>query len=111
MVLGRLLDAADIQQDDTVLDVACATGYSSAVIAIIASIVVALESDSDLAKTAAATLNHMGLDNAVVVEGDLTEGYVKQGPYNVILINGAIEIIPDAIGRICPSTIFLRWIS
>ncbi|MCW9034298.1 MAG: protein-L-isoaspartate O-methyltransferase [Rhodospirillales bacterium] len=97
MVLARLLQAAEIQPDDTVLDVAGGTGYSSAVIAKIASIVVALESDSSLAETATATLNKMGLDNAVVVEGELVEGYAKQGPYNVIFINGAVGSVPETI--------------
>ncbi len=97
MVLARLLDAADIQDDDTVLDVACGTGYSSAVIAKIAGIVVALENDSALSKIATATLNKMGLDNAVVVDGSLEQGYAKQGPYNVIFINGAVGSVPDAI--------------
>jgi len=97
MVLARLLQTAEIQPEDTVLDLACGTGYSSAVIAKIASIVVALESDSSLAEMATTTLNKMGLDNAVVVEGDLVEGYAKQGPYNVIFINGAVGSVPEQV--------------
>ena len=97
MVLARLLEGAEIQPTDIVLDVACATGYSSAVAAKIANTVVALESDKNLAESATAILNRLGIDNAIVVEGDVVKGYAKQGPYDVIVINGAVDSVPNEI--------------
>lgn len=97
MVLARLLQAAAVQPEDVVLDIGCATGYSAAVLARLANTVVALESHSELAARATATLADLGIDNAVVVEGPLKEGYAKQAPYDVIFIGGAVPRIPRVI--------------
>lgn len=97
MVLARLLQTAAVRPEDVVLDVGCATGYSTAVLARLANTVVAVESDPDLAAQATKTLAELGIDNAVVVEAPLREGYPKQAPYDVIVIGGAVPEIPRAI--------------
>jgi protein-L-isoaspartate(D-aspartate) O-methyltransferase len=97
MVFARLVQAADPQPSDLVLDIACSSGYSTAVLARLAGTVVAVESDPALVETANAALNALGIDNAVVVEGDPTFGYAQQGPYDVILINGEVGRIPHAL--------------
>lgn len=97
MVFARLLQAAEIGSGDAVLDVACATGYSSAVIGRIASAVVGLESIPGLAAAATKTLIDMGADNAVIIEGELKAGYPKQAPYDAIFINGSVEEEPAAL--------------
>ena len=90
LVLARLLQAAAVDREDMVLDIGCATAYSTAVLARLAGTVVAVESDPNLAAGAMATLEELGIDNAVVIEGPLAEGYPGQAPYNVILLGGAV---------------------
>ncbi len=97
MILARLLQLAEIQRTDTVLDVGCATGYSSAVLGRMASSVVALEQDAELVNWAAETLLGLGIDNAVVVEGKLSDGLADQGPYDVIFVNGAVDRVPEGL--------------
>lgn len=97
LVLARMIQAAAIGDTDVVLDVGCATGYSSAVLAGIASTVVGLEENEDLATRATRTLTDLGIDNAVVVTGPLVEGYARQAPYDVILIGGAVPAIPNGL--------------
>lgn len=97
MVLARLIQTGQIQAGDRVLDVACATGYSSAVLARIAKEVVALEQDPDLARTAEETLRQLGVANAKVVSGRLEEGWKALAPYDVILVNGAMECEPQVL--------------
>jgi len=97
MVLARLLNDSPIEAGDVVLVVGSVTGYACAVAARVAATVVGLESDDELAAQAESTLQAMGVDNAVIVRGDLRQGAARQGPYNVILINGAVEEIPQAI--------------
>lgn len=99
MVLGRLLQAAAPQAHDMALDVGCATGYSTAVIARLAQTVVGLECDRSLVEAANRTLNALDVDNAVVVEGKLEAGYQKQAPYDVILFQGAVCEVPEAAKR------------
>ena len=93
--LGKMLDAVSLKPTDVVLDVGCGLGYSSAVIARIAEAVVALEEDPDMAKEAESNLSAENADNAVVVEGRLAEGAAKHGPYDAILLQGAVETLPD----------------
>lgn len=97
MVLARMLESCALKETDIVLDIGCNTGYSTAILAKIVSTVVALEEDEVLAKSASDTLNALGVDNAVVVTGPMTEGVVKQAPYDVILFNGAVEEVPEVI--------------
>jgi len=82
-----------------VLDVGCATGYSTAVVARLASTVVALEEDTGLAEVASANLRALGASQAQVVTGALAEGWPPQAPYDVIMVNGAFEIVPRALLR------------
>ncbi len=97
MVLGRLIQALEIGISDMVLDLACATGYSTAVLARLAGTVVAVEPDASLAARANETLNALSVDNAVVVPGAVADGYAKQAPYDAVLVNGAIAEVPQAI--------------
>lgn len=97
MVFGRLLQTAAIQKSDVVLDVGCASGYSAAVLSHVASTVVALEIDSELAGRASAALAQLGVDNVAVVTGPLTEGDAAHGPYDVIIIEGQVPAVPKAL--------------
>lgn len=94
MVMARLVQAAGIQSSDVVLDVGCATGYSSAILAKLAATVVALEEDGELAKMAAENLARVEIDNVAVIEGSLTGGASKHGPYQVIFLSGAASELP-----------------
>ena len=96
MVLARLLQAADITATDHVLDVGCGTGYSSALLARLAGSVVALEEDKDLATFARRVLRELA-PQVEVVEGLLKTGWPAAGPYDVIVLNGAAEIIPEPL--------------
>jgi protein-L-isoaspartate(D-aspartate) O-methyltransferase len=94
---SKLVQLAEVKSTDRVLDVACATGYSSAVLARLAKEVVALEQDADLVRLASELLPSIAETNIVVVQGGLIEGVKAQGPYDVIFINGAVEARPDIL--------------
>jgi protein-L-isoaspartate(D-aspartate) O-methyltransferase len=95
--LARLIQLAEVDGSDSVLDIGCGTGYSSAVLSRLARKVVALESDSQLAVQATATLSALGCGNVEVVTGALREGAAAKAPYDVILINGSVEEVPQAL--------------
>lgn len=95
--LAKLLDALDIQPDETVLDLGCAYGYSAAVIARMAGSVTAVEEDADLAATAGQRLAAQGVTNVTVIAGKLCEGAAKAGPFDVIILQGAAESVPAAL--------------
>ena len=97
LISALILQAAEINADDVVLDVGCGTGYISAISARIASAVVALESDAELAARAGATLAELGIETATIVVGPLREGWPAQAPYDVIVFGGAVSAIPAKI--------------
>ncbi|WP_068115537.1 protein-L-isoaspartate O-methyltransferase family protein [Tropicimonas marinistellae] len=94
--LAKMLDALNIGPNDLVLDVAAGLGYATAVAARLAEAVVALEEDPDLAEEAETTLAAQDVDNAAVIRGALNEGAAQHGPYDVIMIQGAVAELPQA---------------
>ena len=99
MVLAKLIHAAEIGAQDRVLDVACATGYSTALLARLARSVMALEEEPVLARHARDNLAAVAAANTEVVTGALPEGWPAGGPYDVILVNGAIDVVPELLLR------------
>lgn len=95
--LAKMLDALDIQPEHVALDLACGLGYSTAVLAHMCDFAVGVESDEGRAEEAQSILSEQGVDNAAVMAGDLTEGSAKSGPYDIIIAQGAVEIVPDTI--------------
>jgi len=91
---AKLVQLAAIGHDDVVLDVGVGTGYSAAVLAQLAGKVVALESDPELAAAARVALSRAGSGTVHVVEGTLDGGVPRQGPYDVIIIEGAVAEVP-----------------
>jgi protein-L-isoaspartate(D-aspartate) O-methyltransferase len=94
---AKMLDAVDVQPGDMVLDLGPAYGYSTAVAARLAEAVVAVEPDADMAREAEQLLAAAGVDNAAVIEGELSRGDERHGPYDVILVEGGVEEIPETL--------------
>ncbi len=99
MVFARLIQASRVSKSDRVLDVACGTGYSSTILARLAGSVVALEDDPALACQAKAALAASGDANVMVATGPLTSGWLGAAPYDLILLNGRTEVVPQPLGR------------
>lgn len=97
MVLARMIQEAGLGPNDAVLCIGAGTGYSVAVMAKIARVVFALESVPELARQAGELLAELNLDNAVVVEGPLQDGWPDESPYDVILFDGAVPEVPSAV--------------
>jgi protein-L-isoaspartate(D-aspartate) O-methyltransferase len=95
--LAKLIQLAAITKDDLVLEVGTGTGYVAAILSLLASSVVALESDAALAGQAKDTLDTLGYANVSVVTGELEQGFAGEAPYDLIFVNGAVEQVPAAL--------------
>jgi len=94
-VIPRLLQAPDIQTEDHVLELAPATGYSTIIISALTPFVSCVEPDSVLHKEAEKNVATYAPGKAVVLAGAPVEGCVVRAPFNVIVINGSVEFLPD----------------
>lgn len=94
---ARLLQLASIEVSDNVLDVGSAGGYSAAVLSRLSHKVIALEQDAALAASAKAALAAAGAHNVTVVTGNLAAGHAPGAAYDVIVIEGQVEVIPPAL--------------
>ncbi|OCW58876.1 protein-L-isoaspartate O-methyltransferase family protein [Hoeflea olei] len=95
--LAKMLQLAAVSRDHVVLEIGCGSGYTAAILSLLAGSVVALESDAALAEASGRLLSESGYDNVAVVTGDLEKGYAAEGPYDLIFFNGAVEYVPEAL--------------
>ena len=98
-IFAKMVDKADLSVNDHVLDIACASGYSTAILSSLCKNVVGLESTSDCATKAKCNLMKLTRDNAIILSGQLEDGHPESGPYQVIFIQGAVDEIPNAIKK------------
>ena len=97
MPFARLLQLAEIQPSDVVLDVACGSGYSAAVIASIASAVVGVENSEELVGKADLCLVALEISNAAVLFAPLETGVPSEAPFDVIVVEGMVAHVPDML--------------
>ncbi len=97
MFLAKLVQLADVQPDELVLDVGTGTGYSAAILGRLSGQVVSVDDDADLVASATATLVDLGISNAAIFQGSLTAGWAPEAPYDVIFVNGSVELVPPAL--------------
>ena len=95
--LAKMLDVLDIKRTEVILDIAPGLGYSTAVLAHMAEFVIGVEDDESRAEEAQSILSEQGIDNAAIISGALVDGAAKSGPYDVIILQGAVEVLPDSL--------------
>jgi protein-L-isoaspartate(D-aspartate) O-methyltransferase len=99
VVIAKMLQAADIKDTDEVLVVGCASGYLAALVAKLARRVTATECDPSLVAKARDVFAELGIENVAAKAAAAAEGDSANAPYDVIILNGATEIVPDGLYR------------
>jgi protein-L-isoaspartate(D-aspartate) O-methyltransferase len=97
MVLARLVQTAEPRPTDRALVVAAGAGYGAALLGRLVASVTALEAPGEAADRLRATLAAVGVTGVRVVGGPVADGWAAEAPYDVILIEGAVETVPEAI--------------
>lgn len=95
MAFSKMVNAAEIKSTDKVLEIGAATGFGTAVLCSLAAHVVAVEADAALMATVRENLTNKV--NVSLSENNLAEGFAKGGPFDVILISGQVENVPEAL--------------
>jgi len=95
--VARLLQLAGAESGESVLHVGCGTGYTTAILAHLAAKVVGVDSNPDLVAKAREALGTLGLANASIVEGPFNEGHEAEAPYDLIVVEGSVEVVPQSL--------------
>lgn len=98
MVQARLVQSANIKPGERVLEIGCGMGYGTALLAKLGAKVTAIDIDSTLLAAAATNLRRLGL-SAELVAAPFERGMPEHGPYDVIIVSGAVAAVPDAWGK------------
>ncbi|MGL5117472.1 MAG: protein-L-isoaspartate O-methyltransferase family protein [Beijerinckiaceae bacterium] len=99
MVLARMIQTLEVRRGDRVLDIAGGSGYGAAVMAAIGASVILIEESEALASLAKVALNGQGEKDVTVRVGDLSAGAPDAAPFDLILVEGAVQALPDALLR------------
>lgn len=97
LIVCRLIQATDPKPTDVALDIGCGTGYTCALLSRLASTVFGIDSDDSLVQQATAHLAALGADNVVVSARPMNEGWAEHKPFDVIVLGGAIEVMPPSL--------------
>lgn len=95
--LGKMIDELDVQVSDVALVIGAGLGYSTAVLAHMLELVIGIEAEAELASEAETNLGENDADNAIIVQGNVADGAARHGPYDVILIEGGVEFVPESV--------------
>lgn len=96
-IVAIMVEALALQPTDSVLEVGAGSGYATALLAEIATRVVAVERSAALAAGAAGILSGLGYNNVNVVVGDGSQGFAAGAPYDAILVSAATAVVPQAL--------------
>lgn len=94
--LGKVLIGLEPEAADVSLVIGAGAGYSAALLGHMTEAVIALEDDEALVDAMAERFAEIGMDEAVAVQGELAKGLPDQGPFDVILVAGMVEDVPQA---------------
>ena len=97
---ARLLQLAEIEQTDRILDVGAGTGYSTAVLARLGAEVTALEPVPELAASARTCLGAAGVANATVVEASFAGAGLPERSFDVVIVEGTVDAEPAELFRL-----------
>lgn len=96
-VFARLLEHADVTSDQVALTIGSGAGYNAAILSLLLSTVVALESEEIFIQQAQSLWDGHSYCNIAGVSGDLCEGAPDSAPYDLIFFNGAVAHVPENI--------------
>lgn len=96
-IIASMLQSAEIQPGDRVLEVGAGSGYQTALMAELAAHVTAIERYDSLAQQARVSLERLGYKNVIILTGDGSLGAPQSAPFDAIIVSAAAPQIPPAL--------------
>ena len=95
-VEARILQALNVQPDETVLEVGTGSGYVTALLASLGEHVYSVDINAEMTRTASDKLADRGISNVTLETGDAARGWDAHAPYDVIVITGSLPLLPTS---------------
>jgi len=86
-----------LSKSDSVLEIGTGSGFFAALLAARCEWVRTMELEPELVKLASANLARNGVENVVVAQGDGIDGWGERAPYDVIVVSGGLQYVPQAL--------------
>jgi protein-L-isoaspartate(D-aspartate) O-methyltransferase len=96
-IVALMLEAAELEGDDRVLEVGAGSGYAAALLSKIVDEVIAIERHQELATLAGERMERLGLENVSIYEGDGTRGFAEKGPFDAIIVSASGSHVPETL--------------
>ena len=97
VIEGKILQALQLKETDSVLEIGTGSGFFTALLAARADWVRTIEIEPALARMASDNLSRNNVSNVIVEEGDGAQGWPERAPYDVIVISGGLPFLPQAL--------------
>ena len=94
-VEGRMLQAVNLGDDDTVLEIGTGSGFITACLAAMAKRVVSVEISEELFQSAKIRLEEKKLDNIELFQGDVMSGWQPEQAHDVVVVTGSVPVVPE----------------
>ena len=95
-VEARMLQALNIKNTDTILEVGTGSGYVTALLARSGKHVYSVDVYPDFVESTGRKLSELGINNVTLESGDAVNGWEGHAPYDVIAITGSLPVLPDS---------------
>ncbi|MGB0495529.1 MAG: protein-L-isoaspartate O-methyltransferase family protein [Kangiellaceae bacterium] len=97
--IARMIQALEITPEDKVLEIGTGSGYSSAILSKLGKRITSVEIIKEFVDGAKQIHKKLGLENVIVEEGDASDGWMAQAPYDAVLITSALPNLPESLKR------------
>jgi protein-L-isoaspartate(D-aspartate) O-methyltransferase len=96
-IVAYMVEAAELEAGDRVLEVGAGSGYAAAVISRIAREVCTIERHGELAEAARRRLEELDYRNVEVRVGDGSKGWPEKAPFDAVLVAAGGHAVPTAL--------------
>ena len=96
-IVAAMLEAAELEQGDKVLEIGAGSGYAAALLSRIAAKVYAVERHAALTEAARERLRALGYHNVELRTGDGSSGWLEAAPFDAIIVSAGVPRVPEAL--------------
>ena len=94
-VEGRMLQALELDEDETVLEIGTGSGFITACLAHLAKQVVSVDLFENFTQAASRTLSEKDISNVELFTGDVMRGWQPEQAHDVVVVTGSVPVVPE----------------